>query len=346
MKLLNDCLVSNVGGARKSCQTGARVVPSCTATIHRIVGVNHYENFPVASRLCPAPIRPAVVAIYHFARTADDIADEGSAPAAQRLADLDRYRATLLRCSRKDHGADGSTDAAADAISWPEVFGPLAQAMRQHRLPLLPLTQLLDAFTEDARHAPYPNRAALLHYCERSANPVGRLMLHLYGIDDHKSLQQSDAVCTALQLINFWQDFSRDHPRGRCYLPLEDVERHGLEPDSMLTAPDSPSTQTMVRELVDWAEGLMLDGAPLALRVPGRAGWELRLVVAGGLRIVAKIRAMEHRCLHQRPRLRAWDLPAVLWQAARVRSRLQHHAEARPTTPPADGDAGANHPAA
>jgi hydroxysqualene synthase len=274
------------------------------------VPVDHYENFPVASVLCPAALRPAVVAIYHFARTADDIADEGDALPAQRLADLAAYRQDLV----------DALAGATSSVRWPQVFAPLATRAAQFKLPSLPLHDLLDAFEQDVRNPPYPDRPALLDYCRRSANPVGRLLLHLYGIQDAVSLRQSAAVCSALQLINFWQDLSMDGPRGRCYVPHSDLAAHGVVIAELSTAQDSPATRALVKTLCDWAQGLMQEGAPLALAVPGRAGWELRLVVQGGLRILEKIRHMNHAALSHRPTLSALDLPLLLWRALRMGS--------------------------
>jgi hydroxysqualene synthase len=274
------------------------------------VGVDHYENFPVASVLCPPELRPAVVAIYNFARTADDIADEGDADTASRLADLAAYRADL------------SAVLAGQPAGprWRQVFEPLAERVLSFALPGAPLHDLLDAFSQDTRNPLYADRAELLDYCRRSANPIGRLLLHLYGVGDAGALQQSDAVCTALQLINFWQDLSVDLPRGRVYLPLADLREHGLDVTLLLGGhpADSTAARRLVAELCAWAGGLMQHGAPLALRLPGRAGWELRLVVQGGLRILEKIAAMDHATLHQRPTLSAIDLPRLLWRALRM----------------------------
>lgn len=272
-----------------------------------LVSIEHYENFPVASWLCPPAIRPAVTAIYHFARTADDLADEGDATAEWRRVQLQRYRHAL------DLAAVQSPDP--DPQAWPAVFGPLARAIAQHQLPLQPLQDLLDAFEQDTGNPSHPDRDALLDYCRRSANPVGRLMLHLAGVHTPEALRESDAVCTALQLINFWQDPSVDLPRGRSYFTQADLHRHGIAADQLRSRTDTPATQALLRELCDWAEDLMHSGAPVALRVPGRLGWELRLVVQGGLRILERIRQMQHRTLSQRPTLSTRDLPPVLWRA-------------------------------
>ncbi len=273
----------------------------------RAVSIEHYENFPVASVLCPPAIRPAVQAIYRFARTADDIADEGDATGAERLADLASYRRDL------DAVLAGSEPGAA----WRRVFLPLRQCIQDFKLPSTALHDLLDAFEQDARNPPYPDRLLLLDYCRRSANPIGRLLLHLYGIADARSLQQSDAICSALQLINFWQDLSVDGPRGRCYVPHEDALAHRVTPDELVNCTDSRRSRLLVASLCQWAQALMMQGAPLALRIPGRAGWELRLVVQGGLRVLEKIALMDHAALGHRTRLTALDVPLLLWRAVR-----------------------------
>lgn len=280
-------------------------------------GVDHYENFPVASWLCPRKLRPAVVAIYRFARTADDIADEGSASAAERLADLAAFRDELARCIARASGES----AVPTPERWPAVFGPLGLAIARHALPGDLLHDLLSAFEQDVRYTEQQHRYAsteeLLGYCRLSANPVGRLLLHLYGVHDARSLQQSDQICSALQLINFWQDISRDLPNGRCYLPADTLQRHGLQvadfEHAQLKA--TPDRQAAVAELCAYARGLMQLGAPLARRVPGRAGWELRLVVQGGLRILDAIAEDGHRSWQTRVTLQRADLPRLAWRA-------------------------------
>lgn len=256
--------------------------------------IDHYENFPVASWLCPAHLRPAVMALYQFARTADDLADEGNEPAHHRLDALGEYRADLQNCLNQTN---------IDSVRWPHVFGPLQLATQQHPIPAQPLFDLLDAFEQDVVYTSvgqgYRNRAELLDYCRRSANPVGRLMLHLYGVNDATSLAQSDAICTALQLINFWQDRAEDLRRGRDYLP----EGH-----------------TLSKEL-RFARELMLQGAPLVHRVKGRAGWELRAVVQGGLRILDKLDTRSETSDHTqlaRPTLHKPDFIRIAWRCIRM----------------------------
>jgi squalene synthase HpnC len=273
------------------------------------MSVDHYENFPVASVLCPPHLRPAVRAIYWYARTADDLADEGDAAPAERLAALNAYREDLQRA------LDGDT-----AGRWQAVLAPLAQAVARHALPVTALTDLLSAFEQDVRNPAYPTRAALLAYCARSANPVGRLLLHLYGEHAAAAQAESDAICSALQLINFWQDLNIDTARGRHYVPAEDLRRHGVAAGDLGPGADSSATQALVRDLVAWARGLMQEGAPLALRLPGRAGWELRAVVQGGLAILDNIERMNYRVLSQRPTLGTADWVRIGWRTLRMSS--------------------------
>jgi squalene synthase HpnC len=281
-------------------------------------GVEHYENFPVASWLCPPRLRAPIAAIYHYARTADDIADEGDAPAAQRLSELASYRDALTRCLDNPEAPLGDR--------WTAVFGPLGTQARAHQLPRQPLVDLLDAFEQDVRYTAEGRRYAdmneLLDYCSRSANPVGRLLLHLYGVRDATSLRESDAICSALQLINFWQDLGQDLARQRHYLPRDVLAKHGVADHDLRPDSNSPSAVNMMKSLTDHARTLMLSGAPLAWRLPGRVGWELRLVVLGGLRILDKIDGLGWRTWQNRPRLQPTDLPVMLWRALATRPAL------------------------
>lgn len=274
--------------------------------------IAHYENFPVASLLCPPRLRAPIRAIYAFARCADDLADEGTATAAERLQDLHDYRAAL-------HAAARHTPAEP---RWTNIFTPLADELHKHALPLSLLDALLDAFEQDIRMtaagATFADRAALLDYCNRSANPVGRLLLHLYGVHDADALRQSDAICSALQLINFWQDLSVDLPRARHYLCDADCIRHGVARPDLATQQRSPASDRLILDCADWARALMQQGAPLVHRLPGRVGWELRLVVQGGLRILDKVCALGGSSLHTRPTLGMLDGPQLLLRAARM----------------------------
>jgi squalene synthase HpnC len=178
---------------------------------------------------------------------------------------------------------------------------------------------LLDAFAQDIEktrdRTGYANDAELRDYCRRSANPVGRLLLHLYGVNDALSLQQSDAICTALQLINFWQDPSVDIPRGRYYFTDAAQEAHGVDAADLRAQNQTPAATRMIRQCVQEARATMAQGAPLVHAVPGRAGWELRLVVQGGLRILDRIEQVHWATLRQRPVLRPGDYVVMVWRA-------------------------------
>ena len=307
------CLVSS-DNRRVSSPSSTDSVPTAPAAIA------HYENFPVASWLCPPQLRPPIAAIYHFARTADDIADEGAATPDQRLAELAAYRADLTAAARGEPMVAADGDGAP--TRWPQVFGPLAQAITAFHLPETLLADLLSAFTQDiawTRDArAYADRAELLEYCRRSANPVGRLLLHLYGVTGDEALAESDAICTALQLINFWQDLSVDIPRGRYYLPLADCAAHGIaitHPATQFAALRSDENTTqLIAACARHARASMQKGLKLVHRIPGRAGWELRAVVQGGLRILDKIAALNHRTLEHRPTVGTADAPVILWR--------------------------------
>ena len=274
--------------------------------------IDHYENFPVASWLCPPHLRAPIAAIYHFARTADDLADEGDAPAVQRLQDLQAYGADLATCALgKPHSG-----------RWRAVFDPLGPLISQFALPVPLLADLLDAFKQDVLYTAnarrYDTDNELLDYCRRSANPVGRLLLHLYGVQDEQSLAQSDQICTALQLINFWQDLSLDLPRQRWYASRVAMQVHGVCDADLLADRSCLFATNLIADYVQSARTMMLGGADLCHQVPGRAGWELRLVVQGGLRILDKIERMRFESWRYRPKLAWYDLPVLLWRAWRM----------------------------
>ena len=273
------------------------------------MAVDHYENFPVASWLCPPRLRAPIQAIYWYARTADDLADEGDASPQERLQALADYRAALREAARGRSVAAGR---------WAGVFAPLQRSLTTWHLPLHLLEALLDAFEQDVRQQRWPDRAALLDYCSRSANPVGRLLLHLQGVTDAAALAQSDAICSALQLANFWQDAGADAANGRIYLPADERQRRGIDDAQVLARQDSAATRSLVLELSNWARGLMHQGAPLVHRLSGRMGWELRLIVQGGIRILDHVDGLGGATLSQRPTVGAADLPQLLWRAWRM----------------------------
>lgn len=275
--------------------------------------ITHSENFPVASFLCPPALRSPIAAIYHFARTADDMADEGDESAAQRLSDLATYREALRLASQGKVNPEGP---------WAWIFGPLAHTLQNFELPVQLLHDLLDAFVQDVEKTRdakgYADTAELRSYCRRSANPVGRLLLHLYKIFDETSLAQSDGVCTALQLINFLQDPSRDLPRGRCYFPKDAMEALQLRSDNLPPDAGTSAANALVVQSCQATRQLMQSSVALVHRIPGRAGWELRFVIQGALRVLDKVEGLQSQVFKQRPRLRWWDAPIIVWRVLRM----------------------------
>jgi len=270
------------------------------------MSVGHYENFPVASVLLPAELRHPVSVIYRFARTADDFADEGDLRPHERLALLAGYRAELRRL-----------EAGRSAAS--PLFQELSEVVAAHQLPLAPFYDLLDAFSQDVAKQRYANFAEVMDYCRRSADPVGRLMLHLYGESDDHSIACSDAICSALQLINFWQDVEIDFRKNRIYLPQEDMARFGVTEDQIAASDASGGWWDLMRFQIDRSRRMMSLGAPLARRLPGRIGLEIRTVVQGGLRILEKLERARGNVFRRRPVLRPWDWPLMLTRALVMR---------------------------
>ena len=274
--------------------------------------ITHYENFPVASWLCPPHLRPAIAAIYWFARTADDLADEGDATPQQRLDDLAAFRADLF-------SAFAASKSTPISTRWPQVFTSLAAVISKFSLPINHLDDLLSAFEQDIRKTRdgqgYANEAELHDYCARSANPVGRLLLHLYGITDDVALGYSDDICTALQLINFWQDLSQDIPRGRFYLPDAACTQFNVSRADLIALKQTKNTTDLIAAQAINTLAMMQKGSKLVNLIPGRAGWELRFVVQGGLRILDKIKALDYAMLVKRPKLTKLDYVVIGWRA-------------------------------
>jgi squalene synthase HpnC len=265
---------------------------------------SHYENFPVASRLLPARMRPHVAAIYAFARLADDMADEGDRPAAERLADLDAWDARL------------SAAAAGDAVPGgphPEVFIALRATIEACRLPPSLLHDLISAFRQDVTVTRYATWDDLLDYCRRSANPVGRLVLRVAGHDRPDLDAASDAVCTALQLTNFWQDLEIDWKKGRIYLPARLREDAGACDEDLASRRMTPEWRRALRDAVARTRRLFQAGAPVADGVRGRLRWELRATWLGGTRILDKLEAADYDVFTRRPALTRADVPGILW---------------------------------
>lgn len=255
------------------------------------MGVGHYENFPVASILLPSRLRTPVRAIYRFARTADDIADEGDASSATRLQQLADLAGELDAIER---GAPNQ---------WPD----LDLAVRRHHLPMQLLRDLLSAFRQDVtvhRYNAYPD---LFDYCRRSANPVGRLLLVLFERNEPVLCSFSDAICTGLQLVNFWQDIAIDWAKGRVYLPQSELQRFGVDESMIAQARVGPAWHALVAAQTARAAALLQSGLPLAAALAGRIGLELRLVIEGGLRIAERIDAVHGDVFRHRPTLRRSD---------------------------------------
>lgn len=262
--------------------------------------VEHPENFPVASWLLPARLRRPVEALYHFARTADDFADEGEIPDGERLARLDEYSRGL------DAIAGGSRPNHP-------VLGPLADAVAAYRLPIAPMRDLLDAFRQDVVIKRYATFAELMDYCRRSADPVGRLMLALFGRDAPEDRAQSDSVCSGLQLANHWQDVAIDWRKGRVYLPQEDLDRFGIPESQIAAARIDPRWRDLMAFQCERARGLLQRGSPLGARLPGRVGMEIRAIVAGGLCILDRIDRVGGDVFARRPTLQGLDWARVFW---------------------------------
>lgn len=273
------------------------------------MAVDHYENFPVASWLLPAHLRSAVVAIYHFARTADDIADEGDASTEQRLAQLGQYHSALETLEAGQPGSTPIPEALHD------IFLPLGRTITEHNLPFQPFFDLLAAFKQDLTQTRYPDDEAVMAYCRLSANPVGILMLHLYKKTDTVSLEQSDAICSALQRINFLQDVAIDWKKNRVYLSQNALARFGVSEEMLAKGECSAAWRALMAEQIKQCRSLLHFGYPLGRHLPGRIGLELRLIVQGGLRVLEKIEDVDFDVFTRRPILRPTDWITMLWRA-------------------------------
>lgn len=266
------------------------------------MSVGHYENFPVASALLPASMRHPVAVIYRFARSADDFADEGDLPAAERLAQLDDYRQELAQLE-------------AGAPPRQPLFAELEEIVQQYELPLQLFRDLLDAFAQDVVKGRYADFAEVMDYCRRSANPVGRLLLHLFSAATDQNLKWSDNICTSLQLVNFCQDVEIDWRKNRIYLPQDEMQRYGVTERQIAAGDVSGRWQALMRFQVERARALIKSGSPLGRALPGRIGLEIRAIVQGGLRMLEKIDRVEGDVYRHRPVLNAFDWPLLLIRA-------------------------------
>ena len=264
----------------------------------RKLATRHYENFPVASVVLPAGLRPHFHAIYAFCRWADDLGDEVDGADAS-LALLDWWR--------------GETVAmfAGEPPRHPVfvALGPTAEAFGLTPDPFLDLTS---AFEQDQTVTSYETFADLRDYCRRSADPVGRIVLKLLSAHTPENVRLSDSVCTGLQLVNFWQDVARDADLGRRYLPTEDMERFGYSLEDFAARRTSPAFRELMRSEVDRAEALLNAGRPLADRIGGRFGAAVDLFAAGGLAVCRKLRAVEFDVWETRPTVGKGDAVRLL----------------------------------
>ncbi len=259
------------------------------------MSINHYENFPVGSFILPRRLRKPIHAIYRFARTADDIADEGDADAATRLAKLQALRDELALI---EAGQEPTTDLMQRLNR---------EAIAPFQLPLKHFYDLLVAFEQDVTVTRYQNFSDLINYARHSANPVGRLLLALYGEDDPRSLAYSDGICTALQLINFWQDVGVDWEKGRLYIPLDDLVRFGVTEDDIAQKKVNFAFQRLLHHECERAHSLLKAGSPLGTVLKGRLGFELRMIILGGQRILHRIDENKYDVFNRRPTLNRKD---------------------------------------
>lgn len=266
------------------------------------MSVNHYENFPVASILLPKRLRQATQAIYAFARSADDIADEGDSSAASRLTELAHYSDLL--------------DAIENGVN-PDhpIFARLALAIRRHNIPIQPFRDLLSAFSQDVNKKRYANLAEILDYCRRSANPVGRLMMHLYSEHDPRYLAYADAICSSLQLINFLQDIAVDYAKDRIYLPQDALAAHHISEAQIGRGESDGLWSVFMLKQISRARALLQAGAPLGRHLKGRIGLELRMTILGGETILRKLHADPSCVFHHRPVLTRRDWVAIFGRA-------------------------------
>ena len=266
----------------------------------------HYENFPVASWLLPRAMRPHVAALYAFARQADDAADEGMLTAKERLARLDEFGQRLVACVAETHPRLDTPDD--------RLFAALGHSIRACHLPPSLFAALLSAFAQDVVRTRYDAWTDVDDYCRRSANPVGRLVLRIAGVEDARLDESSDALCSALQLTNFWQDLERDWGRGRLYVPAEEYERFGARPDD-LRRPLSASWKATMAAATARTRRLFDRGRAVCDGLTGRLRYELRLTWLGGMRVLERLDATWDRADSSRRRLEVIDAIPIVWQA-------------------------------
>src|SRR5687768_4850280 len=290
-------MVTSLDAAYASCEHAAR---------------SHYENFPVASLLVPAPMRCHIAALYAFARAADDIADEGSRAAADRHRLLDGWKARLS--DSVDAPSPGPPARDGEPANTVEIFLALGDTIRRKRLPVVLFDDLLSAFAQDVTVTRYAAWDDVLDYSRRSANPVGRLVLRIAGYDEPRLDAWSDAICSALQLTNFWQDLKIDFDRGRIYIPEDELRAHGASPSDLAGSAMTPAWTRAVAAAVSRTRALFDEGLPLCDAVRGRLKYELRATWLGGTRILDRLERSEYDMIHRRPSLGLADAPWFAWR--------------------------------
>jgi phytoene synthase len=266
------------------------------------MSVGHYENFPVGSLLLPPRLREPVAVIYRFARTADDFADEGDDPPERRLEKLNNFTTKLRMLERREVPDD-------------PLFEKLFKVIEEHALPLGLFEDLLSAFRQDVRKKRYENYAEVLDYCRRSANPIGRLLLHLFKQTTESNLQRSDAICSALQIINFWQDVRIDHAKDRIYLPQDEMRSFGVTEAHLREGRCDEAWKELMAFQCNRARQLMLEGSSLEDSLKGRIRLEIAVTIQGGLRILEKLAQAGYDMFRRRPVLKWFDWPLLLARA-------------------------------
>lgn len=281
----------------------SQAMPSQSITDASLALANtHYENFPVASILLPMRLRKPIGLIYSFARQADDFADEGDLTPAQRLALLDGFKQELDLIR---------TNSAPKT----PFFVTLQVMIQAHQLPLAPFYDLLDAFSQDVVKSRYENFDEVMDYCRRSANPIGRLILHLYGAATPRNMGYSDAICSSLQIINFLQDVAIDYKKDRIYFPLDEIQKYKIDERQIANGDTGGTWGSFMEFEINRARNLLQSGAPLGLVLPGRIGLEMRTIIAGGERILHKLQKSHGDMFNQRPVLKPWDWATMLYKA-------------------------------
>jgi squalene synthase HpnC len=274
----------------------------------------HYENFPVASRLVPRRMRHHVAAVYAFARAADDFADEGTRSVEERRRLLDGWLCRLREAVSRDPNALGRPADAGEPANTNEIFLALGATIREKHLPPDLFEDLLSAFRQDVTVTRYASWVDVMDYCRRSANPVGRLVLRIADYRDGKLDGWSDAICTALQLTNFWQDLKIDFDRGRVYIPEAEMRVHGASRSDLASSTMTPAWTRAMAAAVSRTRALFHEGLPLCDAVRGRLKYELRATWLGGTRILDRVERAEYDMIHRRPSLGVADAPWFAWR--------------------------------